>query len=288
VPFVTEQIWQNAVRGLEAGAAESVHHAEWPEPPGEWRDEALLRRTETVRNAIRLGLKVRAQAQVRVRQPLAKMYVVWAPEATTEALREQLEVVRAELNVKEVIDADRDMVFDRTVNVDWKKANAILKRDAASYRKSFEALDKNTRDSLRLQIGEGEDVKIYGIDQVLPASAFRIDEEPKPNYGVAQENGLLVALEMEVTDALKREGLVRDLVRNLQVARKDAGLSVSQRIELGLVTEDATICEAIREHEEYIKDELLATLLVNGALDLFQAKVNVDLNGSVVVATLRW
>ncbi|HEY7390963.1 MAG TPA: DUF5915 domain-containing protein, partial [Bryobacteraceae bacterium] len=288
VPFVTERIWQNAVRGLEPGAAGSVHHAEWPEPPAGWRDEALLRRTETVRNAIRLGLKVRAQAQLRVRQPLAKMYVVWAPEAAADALREQLDVVRAELNVKEVVDADRDVVFSRTVNVDWKKANAILKREAAVYRRAFEALDKNTRDSLAVQIAQGGDVKIHGIEQVLPASAFRIDEEPKPSYGVAQENGLLVAMDMGLSDALKREGLVRDLVRNLQVARKDAGLSVSQRIELGLSTDDATIREAIREHEEYIQDELLATSLVHGMLEPFGAKVDVNLDGSQVSATLRW
>jgi isoleucyl-tRNA synthetase len=91
-----------------------------------------------------------------------------------------------------------------------------------------------------------------------------------------------------VSDDLRREGLVRDLVRNLQVGRKEAGLSVSQRIELGLATEDETIREAICEHRDYIMDELLATLLEYGVLDPFQAKVDVPLDGSSVVATFRW
>ncbi|MBV8728347.1 MAG: hypothetical protein JO336_00925, partial [Acidobacteriia bacterium] len=115
----------------------------------------------------------------------------------------------------------------------------------------------------------------------------RLEETPDPRYGISEEGGLF-ALDLTVSDALKREGLVRDLVRNLQVGRKDAGLSVSQRIELGLAAEDETIREAIREHCDYIKDELLATSLEDGVLDPFQAKIDVPLDGSSVLATFRW
>jgi isoleucyl-tRNA synthetase len=287
IPFVTEHIWQNAVRGLEPGAAESVHHADWPEPPAAWRDEALLRRTETVRDAIRLGLKVRAQAQVRVRQPLLAARVQSTPEAA-QALKDQLEVVKSELNVKDVVEADRNQIFNHAITVDWKKANPILRREAAEYRKTFETLDQATRDSLMLQINNGGGVKIPGSEQVLPVDVFRIEEALKPNYGVAEEAGLLVALDLELTDALKREGLVRDLVRNLQVARKDAGLSVSQRIELGLAAETREIQEAICEHRAYIMDELLATVLEYGELQPFRVKVEVSLDGESVIATIRW
>jgi isoleucyl-tRNA synthetase len=287
VPFVTERIWQNAVRGLEPGAAESVHHAEWPEPPAEWRDEPLLRRTETVRNAIRLGLKVRAQAQVRVRQPLAALYVV-SPESN-RSYNEQKPVIQSELNVKEIrLTNDRSTFFQRKLKVDWKTANAHLKRESGRFRGIFEALDDRQQAALASQLATERELEVPGFDQPVPANLFRLEEAPNPRYGVAEENGLLVALDMELTDALKREGLVRDLVRNLQVARKDAGLSVSQRIELGLATKDATIGEAIREHEEYIKDELLATSLEHGVLEPFRAKTDVNLDGSQVSATLRW
>src|SRR5579875_503112 len=283
VPFVTERIWQNAVRGLEPGAAASVHHAVWPEPPAEWRDEALLRRTAAVRDAIRLGLKVRAQAQVRVRQPLPTLHVVGAGK---QAFEEQKAVIQSELNVKGIsLTSDRDAFFRRSVKVDWKAANAHLKRESGRFRGVFEALAAEVRDSLDLQ---GESVAVPGFDQPLPANLFRLDQQPDPRYGIAEENGLLVALDMEVTGALKREGLIRDLVRNLQVARKDAGLSVSQRIELGLSTEDAGIREAIGEHEDYIKDELLAVSLVHGEVDSPRARVEIDLDDSRVVATLRW
>jgi isoleucyl-tRNA synthetase len=288
IPFVTERIWQNAVRGLEPGAAESVHHADWPEPPAAWRDEALLRRTETVRDAIRLGLKVRAQAQVRVRQPLAAAYVV-CPPAAVEALREQSALIQSELNVKEVRDAqDSSAFFQRAVKVDWKLANAHLRRDAGRFRALFEALDVAARDSLASQSAAGSEVQVPGFDAPLPANLFRIEQEPDPRYGVAEDSGVLVALDLELTDPLKREGLARDLVRNLQVARKDAGLSVSQRIGLGLATESREIQDAICEHREYIMDELLATSLEYGELEPFRVKTEVSLDGQSVLATIRW
>jgi isoleucyl-tRNA synthetase len=115
-----------------------------------------------------------------------------------------------------------------------------------------------------------------------------MEQEADPRYGVAEEAGVLVALDLQLTDPLKREGLARDLVRNLQVARKDAGLSVSQRIELGLATESREIQEAICEHHEYIMDELLATTLEYRELVPYRAKVDVSLDGSSVLATFRW
>jgi isoleucyl-tRNA synthetase len=287
IPFVTERIWQNAVRGLEVGAAESVHHADWPEPAAWWRDEALLRRTETVRNAIRLGLKVRAQAQVRVRQPLEAAYVVCAP--ASEALQEQSSLMQSELNVKEVRFApDSSAFFRRAMKVDWKAANAHLRREVGRFRAAFEALDSGARTALGAQLGAGGEVSVPGFDAPLPANLFRIEQEADPRYGVAEEAGILVALDLTLTEALKREGLVRDLVRKLQVARKDAGLSVSQRIELGLATGSRAIQEAICEHREYIMDELLATAIEYGELNPFQAKAHVSLDGQMVLATMRW
>ena len=288
IPFVTERIWQNAVRGLEAGAAESVHHADWPEPPEAWRDDALLRRTQTVRDVIRLGLKVRAQAQVRVRQPLAAAWVV-SPPATAEALQEQSALIQSELNVKQVRPArDSSAFFRRVVKVDWKTANAHLRREAGRFRAAFEALDDAAREALAPEFAAGGEVTVRGFDAPLPANLFRMEQETDPRYGVAEEAGVLVALDLQLSGPLKREGLARDLVRHLQVARKDAGLSVSQRIELGLSTESREIQEAICEHREYIMDELLATTLEYGELVPYRTKVDVSLDGHSVVATFQW
>jgi isoleucyl-tRNA synthetase len=288
LPFVTERIWQNAIRGLETGVPESVHHTDWPEPPASWRNEALVRRTDAVRDAIRLALKLRAQATVRVRQPLQAIYIV-CPSDRRAAYEEQSATIQSELNVKEVRFADNSSrFFHNVVKVDWKVANSHLKRESGNFRKVFEELDDHTRQALTPQISSGGEVQVPGFEPALPASLFRIEQAPDKRYGIAEEGGILVALDLELTDALKREGMVRDLVRNLQVARKDAGLSVDQRIQLGLATESPDVRNAICAHRDYIMDELLATGLEYAALNPFQTKLDVAVDGQTVEATLRW
>ncbi len=288
IPFVTERIWQNAVRGLDPAAPESVHHADWPEAPAGWRDEAVLRRTETVRNVIRLGLKVRAQATIRVRQPLQAAYVVFSGEKRA-AVEEQSALIQSELNVKEIcFAADAEAFFQHAVKVDWKSANAHFRRDAGRFRSAFESLDDSARAALAAQIAAGAEVQVSGFDQPAPASVFRIERAPHPRYGVAEEGDVLVALDLDLPESLKREGLVRDLVRNLQVFRKDAGLSVTQRIELSLVTDSPLLRQAIGEHRDYIMDEVLALKLEASALPGAKASQAVDLDGHSVQAAMTW
>jgi isoleucyl-tRNA synthetase len=288
IPFVTEKIWQNAVRGLDASAAESVHHADWPEVPADWRDEALLRRTEAVRNVIRLGLKVRAQATVRVRQPLQAAYVVFSGEKR-KAVEEQSGLIQSELNVKEVQFAgDANGFFNQAVKVDWKAANAHFRREAARFRAAFESLVDSSANSLVPQIAGGADVQVPGFDQPVPASLFRMERAPNPRFGVAEEGDVLVALDVETSDALRREGLARDLVRHLQVMRKDVGLSVSQRIELGLETDAGEMRDALCEHREYIMDEVLAVKLEMGALEGVKASQELTVEDHLVRVTMRW
>jgi isoleucyl-tRNA synthetase len=282
IPFVTERIWQNAVRGLDSSAAESVHHADWPQVPPEWRDEALLRRTETVRSVIRLGLKVRSQGSTRVRQPLQSASVV-CPADRRAAVDEQSALIQSELNVKEVRLAETATGFYRdTLRVDWRAAGAHFRKEVARFRQAIESVDDK---ALWSALAEG---RVPGFDQPVPPSLFQREQEADPRYGVAEEGGVLVALDLEMTNALKQEGMVRDLVRNLQVMRKDAGLSVSQRIELGLVTESPELQEAICVHREYIVDELLAVRLEYTALDPFNAKLDLVVDGHPVQATMRW
>jgi isoleucyl-tRNA synthetase len=286
IPFVTERIWQNAVRGLDPHAAESVHHAEWPVVPAGWRNDPLVRRTETVRNAISLGLKVRAQAQIRVRQPLHAAYVVGTAERRAP-VEEQAALIQSELNVKEVAFApDSAAFFRNAVKADWKALGKHLRQDVGRFRQHWDALDESARNAFLPSIQAGVDVQVDGFQ--IPASLFRIEQEADPRYGVAEEAGLLVAVDLEVSDALKREGMVRDLVRNLQVMRKDAGLSVTQRIELGLETDSPLLPEAIREYREYIMDEVLATRLEPAALEPSMAGQTLDIDGERVRSTMRW
>ncbi len=288
IPFVAEKIWQNAVRGMDPNAAESVHHADWPEVPAGSRDDALLQRTETVRNLIRLGLKVRAQATIRVRQPLQAAHVVYSGNKRA-AVEEQSALIQSELNVKEVLfAADANGFFQLAVRVDWKAANSHFRRDAGRFRQSFEALSEGSRDALAPRIAAGGEVQVDGFDLPVPANLFRMERAPDPRYGVAEEGDALVALDLNLSRELKLEGLSRDLVRHLQVMRKDVGLSVSQRIELGLVTESADLKQAICQHRDYIMDEVLAVKLEAAPLAEAKATQDLTVEDHLVHVTMKW
>jgi isoleucyl-tRNA synthetase len=288
MPFVTEQIWRNAVRGLQPGSPESVHHADWPQLPAEWRNDALLARTETVRAIIRLGLKLRSQASVRVRQPLATIFVVGGAEQR-DALQEQVAMVQTELNVKNVqFVEDASSFYILNVQVDWRAAGAHLRKEVMSFRELFEGMTLDERNALAPQIQAGGEVHVSGFGTPLPASLFRIQQDVDPRYGVATEGALTVAIALEIPAPLQREGMVRDVVRHLQVLRKDAGLSISQRVELGLATESEVLRGAIAEHRGYIMDELLAVRLEESALDPFKSKLEIEVEGEQVMATMSW
>jgi isoleucyl-tRNA synthetase len=206
-----------------------------------------------------------------------------------KALDEQTALIESELNVKKLkLESDRSRFFRRALKADWRAAGAHLRREVGRFRQIFESLSEEARAEIVAHLQDDGQVHVPGFEQPVPASLFRIEQESDPRFGVAEEGDLLVALDLELTPELKREGLVRDLVRNLQVMRKDAGLSVSQRIELGLHTESNVLQEAICEYRDYIQDELLATRLEEGILEPANARQEIVIEGETVLATMRW
>jgi isoleucyl-tRNA synthetase len=191
--------------------------------------------------------------------------------------------------VKEVqFAADANGFFQQAVTVDWRAANSHFRRDAGRFRQSFEALSESSRETLAPQVAAGGDVQVDGFDLPVPANLFRMERAPDPRYGVAEEGDALVALDLNLSRELTLEGLSRDLVRHLQVMRKDVGLSVSQRIELGLVTESADLQQAICQHRDYIMDEVLAVKLETTALVDAKAAQDLTVEHHLVQVTMNW
>ena len=287
VPFVTEEIWRNVVRSFDAKAPESVHHEDWPQVPAAWRDDALLERTETVRGVIALGLKLRSQANIRIRQPLRTVFVV-CKARTQEAVREQMPMVQTELNVKEVkIAGDPAMFHTSHLVLDLKAAGAHLRADLDKVKALFKQLSPELMTPLVAKFDAGEEISFPGHDAALPAGLFRKEQSVRAGFSLASEGEMTVALDLTITDDLKREGLARDLVRNLQVMRKESGLALTDRIELGLSTESEELRSAIVEYQTYIQDELLAVELVHDALPSPTARAELTIGAQPVVATLR-
>ncbi len=260
VPFTAEAIYVNLAGGAagEFGdAPDSVHLCDYPEPSAALRDAELEAGMEAARRAVELGRAARAQAKVKVRQPLAEAAIV-ATEAERRVIERFAELVRAELNVKALRFVTEEAELARyAVKPNFRALGPRFGKDMPRAKAAIEALDP---DHARAAIaGEREiGIRIEGAEHTLQPEDLTLVMQPLEGYQVESEAGRAVALALELDEDLIREGLAREVVRAVQNARKEAGLEISDRIALTLAG-DAELISAAREHEAYVAGETLAT-----------------------------
>ena len=285
-PFITEEIWQNAVRPLDKDAATSVHLSDWPQLPDSWADDALLKNTATVRQVIGLAMHLREKAGIRVRQPLRALRVQCPAEAVA-ALQEQLATIQAELNIKELLFiAETKSLYVPKLALDIRAAAPILRGDWAKAKALLSATDAKTMAALVEKFDQGSPVRIPGHEADLPSSIFIKENGMAQGLEVVEEGGFTLALDTVIDEALEAEGLARDVVRHLQVMRKDAGLEVTQRVEIGLSTTSPKLKNAISHHKAHIMEELLAVKLQEDGPPDAAARKDLDICGHPLTATM--
>jgi isoleucyl-tRNA synthetase len=267
-PFIAEDIYANLLFGEETGLEkpvgewtnpepDSVHLCDFPEVNGELIDEQLESGMEAVRRTVELGRAARAQAKVKLRQPLRKAVVV-ASDAEREAIQRLAGVVASELNVKELdfVQSEAELVAYR-VKPNYRSLGPRFGKSMPQAAAAIEALDAGGVAD-QLEAGAEVGIAVDGKEHTLSADDINLVMEPLEGYQVEAEAGHAVALELDLDDELRREGLAREVVRAVQEARKQAGLEVSDRISLELGG-DEELLSAAREHESYIAGETLAT-----------------------------
>jgi isoleucyl-tRNA synthetase len=255
VPFTTDEVWS------ALGQPDSVHLAPWPQPCDDLVDAELAAQVALARRLVDLGRAARADSRVRTRQPLGRALVSAAGFA---ALPQELrDLVATELNVGglEPLAAGGDLV-DVSVKANFRSlgrrfgkgvqevARAVADADAA-------ALAADLRAGAAAVEVDGERVPL-GPDDVV------VTESPRTGWAVAGAHGETVALDLDITPELRRAGLVREVVRLVQDARKSSGLDVSDRIELWW-SADGELADALREGGARLAEEVLAVSVDEGA-----------------------
>jgi isoleucyl-tRNA synthetase len=259
-PFLADEIYTNLAAGAgeDFGAVpDSVHLCDFPEVESEMIDEQLEAGMDAVRRTVELGRAARAQAKLKLRQPLRKAVVV-ASDAERAAIERLAGVVASELNVKQLdfVHSEAELVSYR-VRPNYRSLGPRFGKNMPQVAAAVEALDAR-RVADQLEAGAEVGIAIDGKEHTLTADDINLVMEPLEGYQVEAEAGHAVALELELDDRLRREGLAREVVRAVQEVRKQAGLEVSDRISLELGGDDELIAAA-REHESYIAGETLAT-----------------------------
>jgi isoleucyl-tRNA synthetase len=256
-PFVTEEVWGRAVAPGLDDAADSVHLASWPPLDEGAQDDALVAQMDLVRRLVELGRSARTSAKVRTRQPLARA-VVAAP-GWSDLPRDLVAEVADELNVLELVELSGAVggeLVDVSVKVDFRAVGRRLGKGVQAVAQAVAAADAA---ELTAAYRAGTAAVEVGGDSVpLEEGDLVITETPREGWTVASGGGLTVALDLALTPELERAGLVREVVRLIQEARKNSGLEVSDRIELWWTGEGA-LAEALEEHADQWAGEVLAT-----------------------------
>jgi isoleucyl-tRNA synthetase len=259
-PFLAEEIHLNLTGGEAeefGGWPDSVHLRDFPEPDPALADAELEAAMDAVRLTVELGRAARAQAKAKVRQPLRRAVIV-ANDAERAAIEARADLVTAELNVKELdfVSEEADLV-SYAVKPNYRALGPRFGKRMPQVAAAVEALDP--RHVAEVMAGGGEvGINVDGDEHALAPDEVTLSLQPLEGYEVEAEAGHAVALQLELDDELRREGLAREIVHAVQNARKAAGLDISDRIALGLAGDDELLAAA-RAHEPYIAAEVLAT-----------------------------
>ena len=252
VPFITDEIYNNLVCSLDKDAPESVHLCYWPEVNEDEVDEKLEKEMDLAYKIVQLGRSARNSENIKNRQPLSEMLI------SVDNLPEYYgNIVKEELNVKKVV-LGADM--SEYVDFEIKPNLPVLGKEYGRLipRIKQEIAKKNQMDlANKVKSGKVEPIMIDDVEIDLDSNNLLVTMQGKEGFAFAGEGEIGVVLDTHITEELKEEGYVREVLSKVQNMRKDKGFEVLDRINL-FVGGNEVIENVIKKHEEEIKSETLA------------------------------
>ena len=263
MPFITERVWQDLFVTTDADAAASIHLASWPVVDGAvvggYRNADLVEAMTLTRRLVELGRAARASASVKTRQPLGTALVT--ADGFEKLSGQLLQELREELNVHEVVDGrGSSELVEVTVKANFRSLGARYAKQTPAIAAAIGELDEVTRTDLVREIRAAgtASIDVAGEQFALVPEDLLITEVARTGWAVASETGVAIALDTTITPELRRLGHMRDVVRVLQDARKNAGFDISDRIKVQIHSSDVDVSSALAEHGSAIAAEVLA------------------------------
>ncbi|HEX6568896.1 MAG TPA: isoleucine--tRNA ligase [Acidimicrobiales bacterium] len=234
----------------------SVHLSDWPTPTGA-HDAALSSRMDAARRLVALGRAARTDAKIKVRQPLRRAMVLHPGVTLGDDVVAE---IASELNVKAVDAVDTlSGLITWTVVPNFRALGPRLGSRVNDVKAALAGADGST---LRQRLEADGFVEVAG--ERLTADDVEVRATRHEAFALAEEGGWAVALDLELDDDLRREGLAREVVRSLNDLRKEIGLAVADRIAVA-VEADGPVADAVARHRDYVAAEVLAVELTVGA-----------------------
>ncbi len=259
-PFFMDRLYKDLIDATEKEHFESVHLATYPTFNASFVNHSLERKMKNAQTISSLVLSLRAKEKIKVRQPLQKIMIPVLDEIQKKEILEVADLIKSEVNVKEI------QLLDDASGILVKQIKPNFKALGPKFGKDMKLISNSIKSFSQEEIAkiekEGEIfVEINNKSIKLDSNDVEISSKDIEGWLVANAEGLTVALDVTITDELRKEGVARELINRIQNARKDSGLEVTDKIKLTFLS-FADLQESVLANESYIKAETLTNELV--------------------------
>ena len=258
-PFYADKLYMDLVTATGRDNVVSVHLAKFPEYKEEMIDKELEVRMQMAQDVTSMVLALRRKVNIKVRQPLQCIMIPVLDEEQRAHIEAVKALIMSEVNVKDI------KFVDGAAGVLVKKVKCDFKKMGPKFGKQMKAVAAAVAEMSQEAIAELEKngsytLQLDGTDVLVEATDVEIFSEDIPGWLVANEGKLTVALDVTVTEELRREGIARELVNRIQNIRKSSGLEITDKIKITLSKNQQTD-DAVNEYKDYICNQVLGTSL---------------------------
>ena len=258
-PFYMDNLWLDLVEG-----GESVHFTLMPEADASLIDKDLEERMELAQKATSMVLALRRKVNIKVRQPLSKLLIPVISDKVRGQLEQVKDIILSEVNVKEAeFIADTTGIITKKIKPNFKTLGKIYGARMKEIASAFAQLGQ--QEITLIQEAESQarpyELDLSGGAVVLNPGDYQISSEDMPGWLVGSEGSLTIALDIEVSDALRAEGVARELINRIQNIRKDSGFEVTDKVRVEIYAapeEYSEIAASLETFKDYLASQTLA------------------------------
>jgi len=259
-PFFMDQLYKDLTSATATESAESVHLSSFPVYEKALQNVSLERKMQKAQTISSMVLSLRKKEMIKVRQPLQRIMIPVLDVQDREDIEAVANLIIAEVNVKEIelID-DASGILVKNIKPNFKVLGPKFGKNMRLVVAEVQKLDQKDINKIEK---EGEiAIEINGENIILSLDEVEISSQDIEGWLVANQGNLTVALDVIISENLRKEGIARELVNRIQNLRKETGLEVTDKIKLS-VKKDGIVDDAVRVNEEYIKNETLTNELI--------------------------
>ena len=258
-PFYADELFMDLIQATGREQVDSVHLASFPVADESLIDKELEKRMEMAQKITSMVLALRRKVNIKVRQPLQTVMIPAVDETQMKYIEAVKDLIMNEVNVKELKFVEGSGILVKKVRCNFrtmgKKFGKLMKGIAA------QMAEISQENITKLEEQGSLDLTVENTPVTVEAADVEIISEDIPGWLVSNEGNLTVALEVEISDELRKEGMARELINRIQNLRKDAGLEITDRISVQVSPQEETN-QAIESYGEYISNQVLADSII--------------------------